>query len=174
MPREFTRTVISCSPSSRNRLKIVTSVSASASTESAPTVSKSHWMNSRYRPFCGFSARQTVPSAYRLNGVPSSFACWAAKRASGTVRSNRIATSRPPLSVKRKSCLSVSPPPLPSKISVFSSAGVSIGAKPCRRKTSRATCIIRSRTSMRSGRKSRKPLSVSGLIRLGFSAMAAV
>ena len=35
---------------------------------------------------------------YRLNGVPSSMMCWAAKRANGTVRSNRSPTSRPPWS----------------------------------------------------------------------------
>ena len=35
---------------------------------SVPTVSKSHWTNSRNRPFAGRSPRKTEPMAYRLKG----------------------------------------------------------------------------------------------------------
>ena len=47
------------------------SVSASASSDSEPRVSKSHCVNSRYRSLPGRSARQTGPSAYRLYGLGS-------------------------------------------------------------------------------------------------------
>ena len=40
--------------------------------------------------------RQTGAMWYRLKGSPSSWTCCAAKRAKGTVRSNRRPTSRPP------------------------------------------------------------------------------
>ena len=74
-------------------------VSASATGLSVPTVSKSHWVNSRNRPLAGRSPRKTEPIAYRLNGVPSSFTCLATNRANGTVRSNRRASlpCSPPL-----------------------------------------------------------------------------
>ena len=54
-----------------------------------PMVSKSHCMNSRYRPRWVFSPRHTVAMWYRLKGMPNSPICWAANRAKGTVRSNR-------------------------------------------------------------------------------------
>jgi hypothetical protein len=38
-------------------------ISASASGRAEPTVSASHWVNSRKRPGPGFSLRQTVPKA---------------------------------------------------------------------------------------------------------------
>ena len=41
-----------------------------------------------------------------------------------------MATSRSPLSLNRYICLSVSPPPLPRRTSVYSRTGVSMGANP--------------------------------------------
>ena len=42
-----------------SRLLITATASISANTDSVPIVSKSHCTNSRYRPACGFSPRQT-------------------------------------------------------------------------------------------------------------------
>ena len=60
--------------------------------------------------------------------------CLATNRASGTVRSNRKASSPgvPPLLVTSKICRSTSsdPAPLPVKTSIRSMCGVSIGRKP--------------------------------------------
>ena len=102
-------------------------VSASATALSVPIVSKSHWTNSRNRPLAGRSPRKTEPMAYRLNGVPSSSMCLATNRASGTVRSNRRASSPgvPPLLVTSKICRSTSsdPAPFPVRTSIRSICG---------------------------------------------------
>jgi hypothetical protein len=65
-----------------------------------------------------------------LKGKNSEFLLAATNLANGTVRSKRIDTSLPPLSVKLYTCLSVSPPPFPRRTSVYSSTGVSMGTKP--------------------------------------------
>ena len=121
-------------PAAASAAWITWAVSASARTLSVPIVSKSHWTNSRNRPFAGRSPRKTEPIAYRLNGVPSSSMCLATKRARGTVKSKRKASSPgvPPLLVTSKICRSTSsePAPLPVKTSIRSMWGVSIGRNP--------------------------------------------
>ena len=47
------------SPTSRRKSIVTKRHSASASTSSTPTMSMFHWKNSRRRPRCGRSARQT-------------------------------------------------------------------------------------------------------------------
>ncbi len=126
--RSLTLMVNGPAPMAANRSCTTSTVSMSATALSVPMVSKSHWRNSRYRPFCGFSPRHTGAMWYRLNGIPRTSMCWAAKRARGTVRSKRIATSRPPASSNRYICFSASAPPPPVRISANSNAGVSMGA----------------------------------------------
>src|SRR5271157_273503 len=143
-------------------------ISASASTLSVPIVSKSHWTNSRNRPLAGRSPRKTEPIANRLNGTPSSSTCLATNRASGTVRSNRSASSPgvPPRLVTSKICLSTSsePAPLPVSTSMRSMCGVSIGTKPKLVKVRRKAASIRSRGIVTAGGRSRSPLATRGSI----------
>ena len=96
--RLLMRMVNSLKPIARMRSWITRTVSMSAAVERVPMVSKSHCINSRKRPRWVFSPRHTVAMWYRLKGTPSSLKCSAAKRASGTVRSNRSPTQRPPWS----------------------------------------------------------------------------
>ena len=126
--------VKSGTPAESSAAWITWAISASATTLSVPIVSKSHCINSRNRPLAGRSPRNTEPMAYRLNGTPSASMCLATNRASGTVRSNRSASSPgvPPLLVTSKICRKTSsePAPLPVKTSIRSICGVSIGTKP--------------------------------------------
>ena len=66
-------------------------ISASASGRDEPTVSASHWVNSRNRPGPGFSFRQTVPKAYRRNGLGRVSQFWAANLARGASLDNTLA-----------------------------------------------------------------------------------
>ena len=50
-------------PSPERAAWMTWTVSASAQGDSVPTVSKSHWVNSRNRPFAGRSPRKTAPIA---------------------------------------------------------------------------------------------------------------
>ena len=101
MTRLLTQIVNSSNPIAESNESMTATASMSAKTESVPIVSKSHCTNSRKRPACGFSPRHTGAIWYRLKGVPSFGTCFAANLASGTVRSKRMPTSRPPLSLNR-------------------------------------------------------------------------
>ena len=99
--------------------------------------------------------------------------CLATNRASGTVRSNRNASSPgvPPLLVTSKICRSTSsePAPLPVKTSIRSMWGVSIGTKPKLAKVCRKTASIRSRGIITAGGRSLSPLATRGSIMVGLS-----
>src|SRR5271166_3850077 len=143
-------------------------ISASATTLSVPIVSKSHCTNSRNRPLAGRSPRNTEPIAYRLKGTPRASICLATNRASGTVRSNRRASSPgvPPLLVTSKICRKTSsdPAPLPVSTSMRSMCGVSIGTKPKLENVWRNAASIRSRGIITAGGRSRSPLATRGSI----------
>ena len=160
--------VKSGTPAAASAAWMTWAVSASATALSVPIVSKSHWTNSRNRPLAGRSPRNTEPIAYRLNGTPSSSMCLATNRASGTVRSNRKASSPgvPPLLVTSKICRSTSsePAPLPVKTSIRSMCGVSIGTNPKLANVWRNAASIRSRGIITAGGRSLKPLATRGSI----------
>ena len=94
--------------------------------------------------------------------------CLATNRASGTVRSNRSASSPgvPPLLVTSKIWRSTSsePAPLPVKTSIRSICGVSIGTKPNPANVWRKTASIRSRGIITAGGRSLRPLATRGSI----------
>ncbi len=94
--------------------------------------------------------------------------CLATNRASGTVKSNRKASSPgvPPLLVTSKICRSTSsePAPFPVSTSIRSICGVSIGTKPKPANVWRKCASIRSRGIITVGARSLKPLATRGSI----------